>query len=327
MINIFMDAQIWLSLYSFSSNDLKQFSKLKDCIANGEVNIILTDQIQDEVKRNRENKLHEVIDKTKTIPFSIPVLYQGYIKEHSMLKKQLKDLVDLNSELQDKIKKDIESQNLPQDKLIQELFSLSTNLKSDQDIVEKAIIRFRVLGNPPGKDNKCGDAINWETLLSQYNSGDLFFISDDKDYKSVLDKSRLNQYLENEWMSKKKTKIYFYESLNEFFSRHLSDIKLTTNKKQDDMIQELANSVSFNTTHKIVSKMIKFTEWSESQVSKICNIALSNTQVSSIILDADVFDFLSAITTPLLFNTKEEDIINVQRIIFKEDPFFKKETN
>lgn len=55
MINLFMDAQIWLSLYSFSSNDLKQFSKLKDCIANKEVNIIITDQIIDEVNRNREN--------------------------------------------------------------------------------------------------------------------------------------------------------------------------------------------------------------------------------------------------------------------------------
>ena len=74
MINLFMDAQIWLSLYSFSSNDLKQFSKLKDCIANKEVNIIITDQIVDEVNRNRENKLHDVIDKTKAINFNIQVL-------------------------------------------------------------------------------------------------------------------------------------------------------------------------------------------------------------------------------------------------------------
>ena len=101
MINLFMDAQIWLSLYSFSSNDLKQFSKLKDCIANKEVNIIITDQIVDEVNRNRENKLHDVIDKTKAINFNIPVLYQGYTKEHALFKKQLKDLRDLNTNIQE----------------------------------------------------------------------------------------------------------------------------------------------------------------------------------------------------------------------------------
>lgn len=323
MINLFMDAQIWLSWYSFSSNDLKQFSKLKDCIANKEVNIIITDQIVDEVNRNRENKLHDVIDKTKAINFNIPVLYQGYTKEHALFKKQLKDLRDLNTNIQEKIEKDIIEQTLPQDVLIKELFSLSTTLKTNQDIIDKAILRFRVIGNPPGKDNKCGDAINWETLLSEYNFGDLFFISDDKDYKSVLDKNRLNQYLENEWVSRKKSKIYFYENLNEFFARHLSDIKLTTTKKQDELIKELADSCSFIETHRIISKMAKYTDWNETQVSAICNIALYNSQVYSIIQDDDVFDFLFKIVKPFFLNTTETDIIDIQRIIFKDDPIFK----
>ncbi len=323
MINLFIDAQIWLSLYSFSSNDLKQFSKLKECIANGEVNIILTEQIKDEVYRNRENKLHEVIDKTKNINFNIPVLYQGYTKEFSTLKKRLKDLQETNTEIQSKIEEDIIAQKLPQDILIKELFSISTILKTTQEIVDNAVLRFRILGNPPGKDNKCGDAINWETLLSNYNSGDLFFISDDKDYKSVLDKKRLNQYLENEWTTKKNSKIYFYENLNDFFSNHISDIKLTTYKKQDDLIKELADCGSFAGTHRTIAKMSKYTDWNETQISAICNIARYNNQVYGIIDDSDVHEFLEKLVSPLLFNTDDEDIIDVQKTIYKDDPIFK----
>lgn len=323
MINLFIDAQIWLSLYSFSSNDLKQFGKLKECIANGEVNIILTEQIKDEVFRNRENKLHEVIDKTKSINFNIPVLYQGYSKEFSTFKKRLKDLQETNTDIQSKIEEDIIEQKLPQDILIKELFSMSTLLETSQEILDNAILRFRILGNPPGKDNKCGDAINWETLLSKYDSGDLFFISDDKDYKSVLDKNRLNQYLENEWATKKHSKIYFYENLNEFFSKHLSDIKLTTYKKQDDLIKELADCGSFAETHRIIAKMAKYTDWNEQQISGICNIARYNSQVYGIIDDNDVHEFLEKLISPLLFNTEDEDVIDVQKTIYKDDPIFK----
>lgn len=323
MINLFIDAQIWLSLYSFSSNDLKQFGKIKECIANGEVNIILTEQIKDEVFRNRENKLHEVIDKTKNINFNIPVLYQGYSKEFSTFKKRLKDLQETNTDIQTKIEEDIIAQKLPQDILIKDLFELSTLLKTSQEILDNAILRFRILGNPPGKDNKCGDAINWETLLTKYDSGDLFFISDDKDYKSVLDKNRLNQYLENEWTTKKHSKIYFYENLNEFFSKHISDIKLTTYKKQDDLIKELAECGSFAETHRIIAKMAKYSDWNEQQISGICNIARYNNQVYGIIDDNDVHEFLERIISPLLFNTEDEDIIEIQKTIYKDDPIFK----
>ncbi len=317
MINLFIDAQIWLSIYSFSKNDLKQFSKLKEYINNGGVKIILTEQVKDEVFRNRENKLHDVIDKTKNINFSIPVLYQGYNDEYVNISRKLSDLQKLNNELQSKIENDIFEQKLPQDILINDLFSLSTLLKTTDEIINKAIYRFRILGNPPGKDNKCGDAISWETLLSKYNSGDLFFISDDKDYKSLLDKDRFNQYLINEWEEKKKSKIYFYNGLNEFFNNHLSDIKLTARKEQNELIKELDNSLSFERTHSVIAKMSKYTDWDEKQTSMICNISHYNTQVFNIIEDSDVFDFLKQIIMPFLFTTEDSDIIFMQQYIYE----------
>ena len=59
-------------------------------------------------------------------------------------------------------------------------------ISSSEELVNRAIVRFNT-GNPPGKDRKYGDAINWETLLESVPCGeDLFFISADKDYASIL---------------------------------------------------------------------------------------------------------------------------------------------
>ncbi|MCL2556228.1 MAG: PIN domain-containing protein [Firmicutes bacterium] len=115
MKNIFIDAQIWLSLYDFSSDDLDQFGKLKDLIVHGNVKIILTEQVRDEVMRNRENKLKDVLTKTENIKFSTPVLYQGYKTEYESLRKSIVSADKTNGELRTKIRHDIEKQTLPQD--------------------------------------------------------------------------------------------------------------------------------------------------------------------------------------------------------------------
>lgn len=58
MKNLFIDSNIWLSLYHFSSDDLKQFSKLKELIGT-DIRLYITQQVSDEVRRNREAKLND----------------------------------------------------------------------------------------------------------------------------------------------------------------------------------------------------------------------------------------------------------------------------
>ena len=57
MKNIFIDSNIWLSLYNFTNNDLEQFKKLKSHIDDS-INLIVTEQVFDELTRNRENKIN-----------------------------------------------------------------------------------------------------------------------------------------------------------------------------------------------------------------------------------------------------------------------------
>ena len=60
------------------------------------------------------------------------------------------------------------------------------------------------MGNPPGKDNKYGDAVNWECLLDNVPNGeDLYFISADKDYRSLIHHENMNPFLIKEWKIKK----------------------------------------------------------------------------------------------------------------------------
>ena len=78
MKHLFLDSQIWLSLYDFSSDDLDQFSKLNELIDN-DVSIYLTMQVREEVLRNRENKIKAALSKYKEIGgIQIPNLCKGY---------------------------------------------------------------------------------------------------------------------------------------------------------------------------------------------------------------------------------------------------------
>ena len=61
MKNLFIDSNIWLSLYHFSNDDLAQFMKLKDLIGV-DFNILLPEQVVDEVNRNRENKIKDALE-------------------------------------------------------------------------------------------------------------------------------------------------------------------------------------------------------------------------------------------------------------------------
>lgn len=77
MKHLFLDSQIWLSLYDFSNDDLRQFSKLNDLIGS-EIQVYLTRQVYDEVYRNRENKINEALKKFKDINPQVPNLCKGY---------------------------------------------------------------------------------------------------------------------------------------------------------------------------------------------------------------------------------------------------------
>ena len=288
-MNIFLDAQIWLSIYDFSNDNLEQFSKLKDLV-NKDVSIYLTQQVWDEVIRNRENKIKEALNKFREINIQIPNLCKGY-DEYKVFQKTLNNVQILHKDFLKKIENDITTNNLHSDKLIFEIFTKSKYLSRTDEIVKKAILRYDI-GNPPGKDKSYGDAINWEILLENVLSGeDLFFISSDKDYKSVLDDNRFNQYLFTEWTNNKKSNLFYYKSLTEYFKLHLKHIELKTETQKNELIEELGRCGTFAATHSIIAKLSMFSTYSDEQIIQLLQAADMNNQVWAIIKDPDIKTF------------------------------------
>ena len=153
------------------------------------------------------------------------------------------------------------------------------------------MLRYNI-GNPPGKDKKYGDAINWETLLESVPNGeDLFFISADKDYASLYDERLFHPFLSREWENKKQSKIIFFKSLVDFLKKHVKDIELQAENEKDSLIEELTHSGSFRTTHRIINELSKHYDWSIRQIQDMCAAAVENRQISWIIDDTDVYEF------------------------------------
>ena len=299
MKNLFIDSNIWLSLYHFTNDDLTQFSKLKDL--NGkDFKLFITQQVHDEVLRNRESKLIDAFKSFDIRPVQFPAFCKGY-EEYGQFYSDYNNFIRRYKIWKEKIDTDIKNRSLPADKTIEEFFEVTTLLPCDT-VVEKAYQRYRI-GNPPGKDNKYGDAINWECLLETVPNGeDLFFISSDKDYRSDLYDDKLNPFLENEWITRKKSNIFFYRNLVPFLNEHIREIQLKTEQEKQELIEKLKHSFDFLSTHAIIAALNNYSGWTDSQIEDLCYAAESNSQVGWILGDLDVLTFYSNLLSKVNYN-------------------------
>ena len=286
MINLFIDTNIWLSLYHFTKDDLSQFEKLKDCIGKS-INLFIPRQIYDEIIRNRENKIKVAMKEFVFEAPKYPVFAKGY-EEFDSFNKEMIKIESIHKNWEKKIENDIVNENLPADKTISEFFNEKDMICCDE-LINLAYNRYR-MGNPPGKDNKYGDAINWEALLKFVpDNEDIVIVSADKDYRSVIDDTRVNPFLEKEWERKKHGKIIFYTHLVDFLKEH--NIVLKTENEKQELIEELKESPNFKSTHGTIAMLNKHSGWTESQIERLCRIAMENNQVRQILMDHDVYDF------------------------------------
>lgn len=301
MKNLFIDSNVWLSLYHFTNDDLAQFGKLKEL--NGkDIRLLIPHQVYDEVQRNREAKLKDTFKEFDVKPIHFPVFCKEY-EEYSQFNNDYTELVQRYKAWRNKIDTDVQNKSLPADETISEFFETSELLECDS-IIERAYMRYRI-GNPPGKDNKYGDAVNWECLLKTISDGeDLYLVSSDKDYCSKIYDDKINPFLENEWKTKKHSNIFFYKNLVSFLNEHFKDIQLKTEQEKQELIERLCESGSFEQTHGIIAMLNKHTGWTESQIEDICSAVENNTQVGWILGDLDVLDFYSK----LLSHVKYEEL-------------------
>lgn len=295
MINLFIDTNVLLSFFHFTSDDLDRLHKLAALVKVGKVALWIPDQVRDEVRRNRDKKIAEALKglKERTWKLSWPQMCKDY-SEYETLQSLIRTAEEHFDGLLRQLDTDISKGSLKADRVLGELFDSATRVAVPREIVAAARLRVDV-GNPPGKQGSLGDAVNWESLLEAVPHGEeLSFVSDDKDYFSPLDDCQFNSFLSDEWRTKKEAGITFYRRLTPFFNAKNLDISLAgIDEEKDQAIAALAQSHNFTTTHWVVAKLATFDAFSPRQAEDLARAALDNNQVNWILDDEDVYRLMS----------------------------------
>lgn len=279
---LYLDANIYLSFYHYTSEDLNELNKLFALCTSGELELYLPQQTKDEFIRNRHTKIADALKRfsEKNLENSFPNIVKDFEIEYNLMKIAVQQYNSAKKDILDKIKEDINQKCLSADLVIQELFEKATLIQVTSDLIEKAKTRSE-LGNPPGKKGSYGDALNWESLLEKADAfDDFFFISEDQDYFSVWDKKLFNEFLLEEWKDKKPiTDFYYFTSLSSFFKIHYPNINIETEFRKDDLIRALKESNSFATTRKILLELVSYSDYTKKQISDIVEAAIVNNQI------------------------------------------------
>ena len=313
---MFIDTNVFLTFYHFSNDDLEELRKLRVLLEREEVVLYLPQQVVEEFWRNREGKIFDALKnlRSQKLSFTFPQFCKDY-EEYQRLRQLQRHYAQKHAQLIDKVVADIRSHSLKADMVIQELFDNALHLSIDEQTWELARRRIEV-GNPPGKRGSLGDALNWEVLLKYVpEREDLYFITDDKDFKSPLDEDSFNEFLLMEWQQKKGSNLKFYKSMSSFFRDHFPNISLASELEKDLLIRDLANSSSFAETHGIIAKLRNCSEFSMSQVNAIVQAAISNNQVYWIINDEDVREFLTGVISGKEEHITPENLAELRRLL------------
>lgn len=78
-------------------------------------------------------------------------------------------------------------------------------------------------------------------------------------------------------------------------------------RRKTDLIIALDNSSNFTTTHSLIAKMLKITNWSNDEIGLLLRIAVRNSQVRYILHDTDVSLFYNTILNEYKYETEESD--------------------
>jgi predicted nucleic acid-binding protein len=310
-MNLFIDTNVLLSFYHLTGDDLEELKKLTVLLEQKKLRLYLPSQVVAEFRRNREGKIADALNKLKEqrLNLQFPQICKDY-PEYASLRILQKQYETQHAALLNKLNEDVEQRNLKADVITNQLFKLAARIECDDAVLKSARDRAD-LGNPPGKNGSLGDAANWEALLTgAADKNDLYFVSGDKDYRSALDDESFSDFLADEWERKKKSGIVFYQRISAFFKEKFPHIKLAMELEKGLLVEGFVTSRSFARTHEIVLKLSKYSEFSADEFNRIVVAAINNSQVSSIIDDADIHEFLVKVTQAYQQHIEGENFID-----------------
>jgi predicted nucleic acid-binding protein len=256
MIRLFIDTNVLLSFYHLTSEDIEELKKLIALVEKKEIELIVPKQVEHEFRRNRGAKIADAMKKLREAKFNIsfPAFSKDY-EEYVQLRDLLKKADKLHAELVSKISDHAKATSLKADEVGTGLFKKASKPAFSQEHYMSALMRTR-LGNPPGKNESIGDALNWKTLLLAVPDGtDLLFVSEDKDYRSHLSDNVFNEFLQTEWATKKQSELHYHSKISDFFKECFPDIKIASQVESDLAIGDLIKRCSFATTHECIAAL------------------------------------------------------------------------
>ena len=209
---IFIDTNIYLRF--FDSNQ-KQFKKLLNQLLKIDKDLFVTNQIVDEVERNKLS----VFEKSITNYKSKIKIESIILPEHFAMDSNNFDILNWN-----KKREELENQNMLLSEELEAIFtenllkissssdSVSLKLKSifknkikESEVEYLKAKKRKEIGNPPGKHNDTlGDQITWEQFLNKIQMAEeAWIISNDFDYFTLYNKRiYLNAFLYSELLNK-----------------------------------------------------------------------------------------------------------------------------
>ncbi|EFB1109413.1 PIN domain-containing protein [Escherichia coli] len=290
-MNVFIDTNLYLEFYRMGKDKLDELDKVFALHQYGRLKLWLPELLVNEFWRNRSKVLSETIKEiAKDYKPALPQIFRQHEK-HSLFNDKLIEASRLKNEIITDIQNLFKEESLAADVVIKRIFDAASKIEADDETIEKGKRRFD-LGNPPGKNKSYGDAVNWECLLKAIPNGeDIYIITEDGDYKSAFIKDDINEYLKYEWKKKKDSEPHIYARLSEFIGEHFPQASNLAEMEVNFTIDELRRSGSFATTHRVVAKLLKFTQFTQEQILKIIDIYFNNDQVGYIKNDDDVKQF------------------------------------
>lgn len=306
-MHVFIDTNILLSFYHYSSDELDVLHNVFADHEHGSATVYVTEQVKDEYVRNREVKIKDALKKfndSKINP-QFPSFMKGH-EEYDKLRELARQAKLLKKSILLKVQDSIDQETLPADVLIADIFKYSRVSKVTAKRLEAAEIRM-ARGNPPGKKNSLGDAINWEILLEEVTDGnDLHIVSADGDYFSTLNENNPGFFIRKEWKKKKKADVFVYRTLSEFTKEHFDGIAFSYDKEKQSLIDQLKTCGNFASTHDVIAKLETYTYFSLKEVEGVLDAAVDNDQFGRVVTDYDVSDFLNKHAVPRYSELKNE---------------------
>lgn len=297
-MHIFIDANIYLSFYEQTQDELVELAKLAVVLKNGKDKLWLPDQVKREFWKNREGSIASALssfEKPSVLPAAPRLVCED--AEFKELKELAKATEKKKAEIIARVKHDVASEKTVADNEVRNLFALATEIDTTGEIFADAHERA-LRHSPPGKQDGVGDRLSWVALLKMLPAkADLHIISMDGDFAGEGSSNEIKPYLQAEWTKKNQGSIKLWKRTSQFLAAHFPEAVNAIEIERALMIERLEKSSNFAATHAVIAEFTDISHLSKPLADRLANAILTNSQVSWLMGDDDVKEFTKTFVT------------------------------